>query len=47
VAALAGGGLAGALYADHRTVLVAVVGTAQVVAWLLLLPALRRASRRP
>ena len=47
VAALAGGGLAGALYADHRTVLVAVVGAAQVVAWLLLLPALRRASRRP
>jgi len=41
VATLAGGGLAGALYADHPTALVTVVGVAQVVAWLLLLPATR------
>ncbi len=42
VAALAGGTLAGGLYTDHRTLLIAVVAVAQVLSAGLLLVALRR-----
>jgi MFS family permease len=42
IAALAGGTLAGGLYADHRTVLIALVAVAQVLSAGLLVVALRR-----
>ena len=42
VAALAGGTLAGGLYTDHRTLLIALVAVAQVLSAGLLLVALRR-----
>jgi MFS family permease len=42
IAALAGGTLAGGLYTDHRTVLIALVAVAQVLSAGLLVVALRR-----
>jgi MFS family permease len=42
VAALAGGTLAGGLYTDHRTLLIALVAVAQILSAGLLLVALRR-----
>jgi MFS family permease len=47
VAALAGGTLAGGLYADHRALLIALVAGAQVLSAGLLLVALRRRSAHP
>jgi uncharacterized membrane protein YjjB (DUF3815 family) len=46
VAALAGGTLAGGLYTDHRTLLIALVALAQALSAGLLLVALRRRSAR-